>query len=377
MNKIAIVRGPHLNKWEMQTYELLTDSFDITAYTTYDHIYDIDSIIFKKRFFHTPNDIIKFFPTRRLKHYAGRILTDDIAKDKQYMYGLDKVKNQGIFHTCDSYSWSHQCLLSKRRYGGKIAVTVWQNLAFQNDPCFNSRFIKEALIKEADYFLPVTKKAAEALIAEGADSNKISVVYPGIDMDKFKPEEKNKQLAKQYGIEDKFTILFIGRLVWQKGIYNLLNIAKHLNGYQFIVVGDGPEKEKFLFLKEKLKVDNLIYIPVIPYHSVPDLINLSDIFILPSLPMQEWEEQFGMVLAEVMACGKIVLASKTGAIPEVIGDAGFLFSAHNSYEAINIINNIDKNIINEYGAKARARVEQLFNAKKQSKKIKDIYNNLL
>ena len=377
MNKIAIVRGAQLNKWEMQTYELLTDSFDITAYTTYTHLYNIDSINLRKKFFHTPMDIIKTTPTKRLRHYVNKLLTNDIAKDQQYMYGLHKEKNQDIFHVCDNYSWSYQCLLAKRRFGNKLVVTSWQNLPFQNKSHHNSRFVWEALIKEADYFIPVTKKAASVLEIEGVSSNRMSVVYPGVDIDKFRPKPRDSSLAKEYGLEDRFTIMFIGRLVWQKGIYDLLEIAKDLSGKQFVIVGDGPERNRFLSLKEKLDVHNIIYIPGAPYDVIPDLINLCDVFILPSIPAPTWEEQLGMVLAEAMACGKAVLGTKTGSIPEVIGNAGFLFSVHNCNEAAAIMNNMNKNVMVEYGAKARARAEELFDSKKQAKRIKDIYNNLL
>lgn len=56
--KIAIIRGPNLNKWEMQNYEPLSGEFDITGYTTFRHLYDINSIKFPVKKLHS---ISEFF----------------------------------------------------------------------------------------------------------------------------------------------------------------------------------------------------------------------------------------------------------------------------------------------------------------------------
>ncbi len=378
MSRVAIVRGPHLNKWEMQTYEPLTEFFDITAYTTYNHIFNIEVIKLKKKFFYTPEDIIKFIPTKRLKYYLGNLLVNDVNRDRQYMYGLEREKNQDIFHVCDSYSWAYQCLRIKRKYKKRLVVTAWENLPFRNDPNFSSRFIKEALINEADYFLPVTDASAEVLKKEGVDANRMSVIYPGVNLDKFKPGAKHVDLNVEYGLlKNKTTVLFIGRLVKQKGIYDILTVAENLKNHQFVIAGDGPEKETLLSIKKEKSIHNLFFVPYTPYEKVPSLINLSDILILPSLPTKEWEEQFGMVLIEAMACGKVVLASKTGAIPEVLADSGITFTPGDITEIIDIIKGINENATKKYKTKARLRAEQVFNAEKQSQKIKDVYNSLL
>jgi glycosyltransferase involved in cell wall biosynthesis len=58
--------------------------------------------------------------------------------------------------------------------------------------------------------------------------------------------------------------------------------------------------------------------------------HLLDVLVLPSRRVGMWAEQFGRVLVEAMAARKIVIGSNSGAIPEVIGDAGFVFEENNS-----------------------------------------------
>ena len=67
-----------------------------------------------------------------------------------------------------------------------------------------------------------------------------------------------------------------------------------------------------------------------PQQDVPHFMHTLDILVLPSRRVGMWAEQFGRVLVEAMAAGKIVIGSSSGAIPEVIGNAGFVFQENNS-----------------------------------------------
>jgi glycosyltransferase involved in cell wall biosynthesis len=57
--------------------------------------------------------------------------------------------------------------------------------------------------------------------------------------------------------------------------------------------------------------------------------NAADIVIVPSIRIPQWKEQYGRVAAEAMACGKHVIASETGALPELLGGYGDLFEEGN------------------------------------------------
>ena len=58
---------------------------------------------------------------------------------------------------------------------------------------------------------------------------------------------------------------------------------------------------------------------------MPAYMNAADIVVLPSLSMPKWKEQYGRVLPEAMACGKLVVGSNSGAIPELVAAHGRIF----------------------------------------------------
>ena len=71
--------------------------------------------------------------------------------------------------------------------------------------------------------------------------------------------------------------------------------------------------------------DKIIWVDSVPHEEVPKYMNVLDCLVLPSLTTPSWKEQFGQVLVQAMACGVPVIGSSSGAIPEVIGDAGLVF----------------------------------------------------
>jgi glycosyltransferase involved in cell wall biosynthesis len=147
-----------------------------------------------------------------------------------------------------------------------------------------------------------------------------------------------------------------GRLVKQKGFEYLIRAMKGINA-QLVLFGRGPIENELKALAKKEGVDAIFITRTITEEELCDLLNISDIFVLPSL-----YETFGVVVAEAMACGKPVAVSNIHGLPEVVGDAGILFEPR-SVEAIR--SSIEKLLADDklrkaLGKRARERAEKCF-----------------
>ncbi len=127
---------------------------------------------------------------------------------------------------------------------------------------------------------------------------------------------------KKYKREKK-VVLFVGRLIEEKGIFGILEVASGLKDIEFWFVGDGP-------LKDKIKGDNVKYLGTKTQEELVELYNKATIFVLNSYPSinSRWEEWFGISLIEAMSCGLPAVSTDCVGPKEIIKDGinGFLIS---------------------------------------------------
>jgi glycosyltransferase involved in cell wall biosynthesis len=157
----------------------------------------------------------------------------------------------------------------------------------------------------------------------GVDSE---VIYHGIDADRFKPENKIQSRRELGYKETDFIVLFVGKMHPYKDPLTLIKaisvaVKKNAN-LHLVMIGDGElytEVEKEI---SKLNLSSHVRL----FRRVDDqtlemLYDAADMFVLPSV-----NEAFGMTLLEAMASGLPVIASNSGACPEVVGNAGIIFN---------------------------------------------------
>jgi len=111
------------------------------------------------------------------------------------------------------------------------------------------------------------------------------------------------------------------------GLLNALGSARTSNGaneFFLTIIGDGPDRKKLEELAHNLGVaSRVVFTGVLEGMSLVSRLNRHRYMIVPSL----WEEPFGNVALEGMACGCIPIVSDSGGLPEAIGDAGLVFAS--------------------------------------------------
>ena len=166
----------------------------------------------------------------------------------------------------------------------------------------------------------------ERVIAAGYPAENLVLTYWGVPLDAFKPQ-RNNTLRGELGLDDAFVVGYVGRVVEQKGIDDVLDALIALPpNVKMLCVGDGPGLPMF---KDRVAraglTERVTQFPRVHDGDVPAYMNAMDALVLPSRTTPTWKEQFGRVLPEAMGCGVPVIGSDSGAIPEVIGDAGLIY----------------------------------------------------
>lgn len=180
----------------------------------------------------------------------------------------------------------------------------------------------------AQHILCASAGAVDVLRTQGYTGGTTVAPMFGLDTRYFhrQPEQRAAWRTQLQLQEDACLIGYIGRLVSEKGIDDLLHAAAQTHRTRLLVVGSGPEEGTLRQLAHKLGLgDRCQFQPSVPYDRVAGVLSALDLLVLPSRTTSHWKEQFGRVLVEAMACEVAVVGSDSGAIPEVIGSSGSIF----------------------------------------------------
>lgn len=171
----------------------------------------------------------------------------------------------------------------------------------------------------------VSHEAVEAFVAQGAvPSGRMRAMHNGIDTTRFSFNMVNRQSYRiKLGLTNRTPLLLaVGRLNVQKDYPNLIKAFLHLsishNEVQLAIIGVGDEQPKLTELVSSLGLSDRVHFLGMR-HNVHEWMSAADVFVLSSA----WEG-FGLVVAEAMACQRIVVATDCGGVKEVVGNCGIL-----------------------------------------------------
>ena len=201
------------------------------------------------------------------------------------------------------------------------------------------------VLNKADRIITVSQFNAEKLLSLGVSSNKLRIIPNGYDEKLFKPIPLHVA-RKKLGLPiNKKVLLSVGNLVNVKGHTYLVDamqfVLKKRKDIILIIIGSGPLKERLRKKASNLGLNGKILFAGRKKHNeIPIWMNASDLFVMPSL-----SEGFPTVIPEAIACGKPVIGTKVGGIPEIITnqEVGLLVNPKDSEKlALAIVNALNK-----------------------------------
>ena len=189
-------------------------------------------------------------------------------------------------------------------------------------------FVARNSLKNADTIVATTWSYATSSPVLRPFLRKVCIVPMGVDVKRFDGRVAPPSIAETVNelLAFENRILFVGKLIYYKGLEYLLNAFSKLETKEtcLIIIGDGPEKAGLKSLAKRLGISNRsFFLGLIPDLLLPSAYALADVLVLPSISRRE---AFGMVLLEAMASGKPVVASAIPGVSEVVdhGRTGYL-----------------------------------------------------
>lgn len=261
------------------------------------------------------------------------------------------------------------------RPSGKVIVTWHADIIRQKiflwflNPFINS------FLKKADQIITTSPNMIESSTYLKKNQHKTTVIPLSIHLKDYEETPKTNPLTERIRSEESPFILFMGRLVYYKGILTLIEALKGTN-IKLIVIGNGPLKDQVKTeITSFFPPDQIQLIPPQPFSTVLAYLHACDFLVLPSTCNSE---AFGIVQLEAMACKKPVISTNlpTG-VPYVNQDqqTGIIVEPQNVADLKQALLKLsaNKTLQKQMGEKAYQRVKDLFQVSKMIDEILKIY----
>jgi glycosyltransferase involved in cell wall biosynthesis len=184
-------------------------------------------------------------------------------------------------------------------------------------------------LRQLDGYLSWNREGAQLAELHGLRRTVSAAVVPAVvpEPGLFTDDQSSQAEARsRFSLPaDESIVGFVGRLTREKGVLDLIAAVRRLGGrgISCAVWGAGPLRDEVDGLLADEPMLGTLQAPL-PLGDVPNALRACDIIAVPSATTREWKEQFGRIAVEAMHAGVPIVGYTSGALPEVIGDAGIL-----------------------------------------------------
>lgn len=235
--------------------------------------------------------------------------------------------------------------------------------------------------KTAKELIVPTKKAYKLFKEKYKVDKNVHIIPTGIEIERFYKENIDKRklekLKENLNIKkDDFIILYVGRLAEEKNVEFLIEnqeyFVKKNKNVKLLIVGSGPDYDKYVKMGKKLK-ENIIFTGKVPYENIPYYYNIGTIFVTASTT-----ETQGLTLIEAMSTSMPVVCIDDESFKNTIIDGlnGFTFKNKKEYkkEIDELINN--NNLVKKLGTQAKISTTE-YSSKYYAERVLDVYKKTI
>ncbi len=286
------------------------------------------------------------------------------------------INKEGGFDVIHAHDWlvANAAKALKNAYGIPVVATIHATEAGRNSGIHDDT---QRYINDTEWML--TYEASEVIVNSnymknelqrlfGLPYEKINVIPNGINLSNFIGIERDYDFRRQYAMDNEKIILYVGRLVYEKGIQNLIAaMPKVLSNYhdaKLIIAGRGGMMDELRQEASNLGLNDKIYFTgYLDSKQVQKMYKCADVAVFPST-----YEPFGIVALEAMLAGVPTVVSDVGGLDEIVthGVDGMKAYAGNANSIADSITALlyDHQLATNVAKKAKQKVKEQFNWEK-------------
>lgn len=235
-----------------------------------------------------------------------------------------------------------------------------------------ARTVIRTILRMADHVVANSRSCERYGRELGAAPWKTTVIPYGVDLEEFSPDRQPAEMPPALSADDRTLLLYVGDLIYRKGVQTLIEAVRAEDGVALAIVGDGPYRDE---LEEQAgDTEAIAFLGFQPHEEIPGYMAAADAFVMPSLI-----EAFGIVNIEALASGTPVIGAETGGIQDIVdAEVGRTFEPGNAAELQSCIAELaaDPALREELGRNARRRAEERYNWDRFGEDMAAIYRSI-
>ena len=286
------------------------------------------------------------------------------------------INKEGGFDVIHAHDWlvTYAAKSLKNAYDIPIVATIHATEAGRNSGIHDET---QRYINDTEWLL--TYEATEVIVNSNCMKNeiqrlfglpfdKINVIPNGINLSNFTGIERDYDFRRQYAMDNEKIILYVGRLVYEKGVQHLIaampKILSNYNDAKLIIAGRGGMMDELRAEASNLGLNDKIYFTgYLNSKQVQKMYKCADVAVFPST-----YEPFGIVALEAMLAGVPTVVSDVGGLDEIVthGVDGMKSYAGNANSIADSVTALlyDHQLATNVSKKAKQKVKDQFNWEK-------------
>ena len=299
------------------------------------------------------------------------------------------ISKEGKFDVIHAHDWlvANSAKTLKHAYGIPVISTIHATESGRNSGIHDDT---QRYINDTEWML--TYESTEVIVNSnfmkghvqglfGLPFDKINVIPNGINLNNFNGVERDYDFRRQYAADNEKIILYLGRLVYVKGIQHLISaMPKILDGYhdsKLVIAGKGGMLDDLKAQVSRMGIDNKVYFTgYLNAKQVQKMYKCADVAVFPST-----YEPFGIVALEAMLAGVPTVVSDVGGLNEIVehGVTGMKSYAGNPNSIADSILALlyDHQLCNNVAKNAKAEVKRQYNWNKIAQDTHFVYQKAI